>query len=99
VAVATWNGAVLAESDDVEIVDGYPYFPRASLRLEHFEPSDTTSRCHWKGMASYYSLRVNGEVNRDAAWYYPEPKPAAAVVSGRVGFWRGVVITGLRNER
>lgn len=89
---ATWNGAVLAEAaaDAVEIVEGNVYFPADAVRREHLQASDTHTVCPWKGTASYFHVAVGGEVNRDAAWYYPEPKAAAAAVRGRVAFWRGV---------
>ena len=89
---ATWNGAVLAEAaaDAVVIVEGNVYFPADALHREHLQPSDTHTVCPWKGTASYFHVAAGGEVNRDAAWYYPEPKPAAAAVRGRVAFWRGV---------
>ena len=89
---ATWNGAVLAESDDTVVVEGNHYFPRASLREEHFRASDTHSVCPWKGTASYLSVIVDGEDNPDAAWFYPEPKDAAAQIRDRVAFWRGVEV-------
>ncbi len=87
---ATWNGAVIAESDDTIVVEGNHYFPEASVRREHLVPSDTRTTCGWKGVASYYGLSVDGATNRDAAWYYPDPKPAAAEIKGRVAFWKGV---------
>lgn len=87
---ATWNGTVLAESDDTVVVDGNHYFPPDSLRRQHLEPSDERSTCPWKGTASYYDVVVAGERNRAAAWYYPEPKAAAAPIARRVAFWRGV---------
>lgn len=89
---ATWNGAVLAESDDTVVVEGNHYFPRASLHEEHFRPSDAHSVCPWKGTASYLSITVDGEDNPDAAWFYPEPKDAAAQIRDRVAFWRGVEV-------
>lgn len=89
---ATWNGAVLAESDDILTVEGNVYFPPQSLRREYFVPSDTHTVCHWKGTVSYYTLRVNGEENPDAAWYYPDPKPEAEMIRGRVAFWKGVTV-------
>lgn len=89
---AVWNGAVVAESDDTVVVEGNHYFPRSALVEEYFEPSDTTSRCPWKGQAHYLTLRVNGEVNPDAAWYYPEPSEAAQMIKDRVAFWRGVQV-------
>jgi uncharacterized protein (DUF427 family) len=91
-AKATWNGVVLAESDDTVVVEGNHYFPVESLSAEHFAESGTHSVCPWKGTASYRDVVVDGEVNTDAAWYYPEPKDAAAEIKGRVAFWRGVVV-------
>ena len=93
---ATWAGAVLAESDDVIEVDGYPYFPLASLRQAHFRPSAHTSICSWKGTASYFDIVVGEEVNANAAWIYREPKPDARHVADRVGFWKGVKVQRLR---
>lgn len=90
---AIWNNAVLAESDDTVVVEGNHYFPADSLNPEFFTPSDTHTVCPWKGTASYYNLSVAGQTNPDAAWYYPEPKTAAAQITGRVAFWRGVTIT------
>lgn len=91
-ARALWNGTVLAESDRCELVEGNHYFPPAAVRREFLRPSSTHTTCGWKGVASYCDVVVNGEVNRDAAWYYPEPKPAAANVKDHVAFWRGVVV-------
>ena len=92
---ATWNGAVLAESESFERVEGNVYFPPAALRPEHLRPSATHTVCPWKGVASYYDVVVNGRVNRDAAWYYPETKPAAANIRGYVAFWHGVDVEEL----
>jgi uncharacterized protein (DUF427 family) len=89
---ATWNGAVLAESDDTVVVEGNHYFPAAAIRREHFRPSDTHTTCPWKGVASYYDVVVDGNVNKDAAWYYPETKEAAKNITGRVAFWKGVKV-------
>jgi len=89
---ATWHGAVLAESDDIVTVEGNAYFPESSLHKEHFKPSTTHTVCPWKGTASYFHLAVDGRTNEDAAWFYPEPKPAAAQIRNRVAFWRGVEI-------
>lgn len=89
---ASWKGAVIAESDDVVVVDGYTYFPKESVRADVLEPSAHTSACPWKGQASYYSLVVDGQRNEDAAWEYREPKPAAASVRDRIAFWRGVAV-------
>jgi len=87
---AIWNGRVIAESDRTEIVEGNHYFPAESLRAEFFRPSETHTVCLWKGVASYYTLEVDGKSNPDAAWYYPDPKPAARKIAGRVAFWKGV---------
>ena len=87
---AVWNGATIAESDDIVYVEGNAYFPRASLRGEHFEDSSHHSVCPWKGRASYMHVVVDGERNENAAWYYPNPLPAAREIRDRVAFWRGV---------
>ena len=89
---ALWNATVIAESDDTVVVEGNHYFPPASIRTEYFKPSATTSVCPWKGTASYYTLDVDGQQNPDAAWYYPETKPAADEIKGRVAFWKGVQV-------
>lgn len=89
---AIWNGKVLAESDRTEVVEGNHYFPPDAVHKEFFRPSETHSTCPWKGVASYYSIKVDGERNPDAAWYYPDPKPAARNIAGRVAFWKGVRI-------
>lgn len=87
---ATWNGAVVAESDDTVVVEGNHYFPADAIRREFFQNSNTHTTCPWKGEASYYTLTVDGKTNPDAAWYYPTPKPAAEEIKDRVAFWRGV---------
>lgn len=89
---ATWNGTVIAESSDTVVVEGNHYFPADSLHRQFFAPSDRTSTCPWKGEASYYHVVVDGRENRDAAWYYQQPKAAAAEIAGRVAFWRGVEV-------
>lgn len=89
-ATATWQGRVLASSDDTVIVEGNHYFPPDSVQTEYFKPSETTTFCPWKGTASYYSVVVEGQTNPDAAWYYPDPKPEAAQIKNYVAFWRGV---------
>lgn len=91
---AIWQGTVIADapSDAVEIVEGNVYFPVASVRSEYLQPSDHHTVCFWKGTASYYHVSAGGELNRDAAWYYPEPKEAAKQIAGRIAFWRGVRI-------
>ena len=85
-AKASWNGKVIAESDTTELVEGNIYFPESSLKREYFRPSSTISTCPWKGQARYYSLLVDGQENQDAAWYYPDPKPAARNVKNHVAF-------------
>jgi uncharacterized protein (DUF427 family) len=87
---ATWNGVVLAESDQCVVVEGNQYFPPESVRREHLRPSATHTTCPWKGVASYFDVVVDGQVNPDAAWYYENPKPPAAAIRGRIAFWRGV---------
>lgn len=89
---ATWNGVVLAESDQCEVVEGNQYFPPDSIDKQYFQDSSTHSTCPWKGVASYYNIVVDGQVNKDAAWYYPEPKDAAKNIKGHVAFWRGVQV-------
>lgn len=89
---AVWNGQVLAESDQTVIVEGNHYFPPESVKREFFRESSRQTVCGWKGLASYYDVQVDGKVNRNAAWYYPEPKDAAQKISGYVAFWNGVQI-------
>jgi uncharacterized protein (DUF427 family) len=89
-AKAMWNGAVIAESENTVIVEGNHYFPLSSVNAEYLEDSSHSSFCAWKGVASYYSLVVDGQRNQDAAWFYPEPTPDAALIKDRVAFWRGV---------
>ena len=90
---ATWNGKTIAESDDTVVVEGNHYFSRESVDQSVLVDSDKTTYCPWKGTANYYSLKVGGETNADAMWYYAEPKAAAAEIKGRVAFWRGVEVT------
>lgn len=87
---AVWNDAVIAESNDTVVVEGNHYFPAESIKREYLLPSDAHTTCHWKGVASYYSLQVDGRINEDAVWYYAAPKPAAAQIRDRVAFWKGV---------
>ena len=87
---AIWQDTVIADSDDTVVVEGNHYFPIAAVNRSYLVDSTTTSGCPWKGTAHYYTLDVNGERNPDAAWYYPEPKDAAAEIKDRVAFWRGV---------
>jgi uncharacterized protein (DUF427 family) len=89
---ATWSGVVVAESDSCEVVEGNQYFPADSVKREYLRPSDTHTTCPWKGVASYWSLEVDGKVNPDAAWYYPAPKDAAKNIRGRIAFWKGVKV-------
>ena len=89
---ATWNGTVLAESDKTIVIEGNHYFPPDAIHTELFKPSATHTVCPWKGTASYYSVEVDGKLNADAAWYYPEPKDAAKEIKGYVAFWKGVTV-------
>ena len=89
---AIWNGVVIAESDDIVTVEGNAYFPRAAVRDDVLRPSDTHTFCPWKGTASYFTLEVDGRTNRDAVWYYPEPKDAAKEITDRVAFCKGVEV-------
>jgi uncharacterized protein (DUF427 family) len=89
---ATWNGAVLAESDRCEVVEGNQYFPPDAINQQYFKPSNTHTNCPWKGTASYYTIEVDGKTNPDAAWYYPEPKDAAKNIKGYIAFWKGVQV-------
>jgi uncharacterized protein (DUF427 family) len=89
---AIWKGEVIAESDDTVVVEGNHHFPVGSVRREYLEPSDSHTWCHWTGEASYYSLRVGEATNGDAAWYYPDPSPAALEIKDHIAFWRGVQI-------
>jgi uncharacterized protein (DUF427 family) len=91
-ARAVWNGAVLAESDRCEVVEGNHYFPPDAVRRDMLRDSATHTVCGWKGTASYYDVVVDGQVNKDAAWYYPQTKPAAASIEGYIAFWRGVKV-------
>jgi uncharacterized protein (DUF427 family) len=90
---AIWNNAVIAESDDTAVVEGNHYFPVSALRKEHVRPSEHHSTCFWKGRASYFDVVVEGQVNENAAWYYPQPSPAAEKIKDRVAFWHGVRVT------
>jgi uncharacterized protein (DUF427 family) len=89
---ASWKGTVIASSDDIVTVEGNAYFPAASLEPGCFRPSDHRSLCGWKGEAHYYDVVVDGQVNANAAWFYPDPKPGAAEIKGRVAFWKGVSV-------
>lgn len=87
---AIWNGEVIAESNETIVVEGNHYFPPSAIKSEHFQPSETHTVCGWKGTASYYDVIVNGQVNKDAAWFYPDTKEAANNIKGYVAFWKGV---------
>jgi len=89
---AIWNNRVIADSEDIIQVEGNSYFPLESVNKEFLLESDTETVCPWKGTASYYSLKVDGQINQDAAWYYPEPRPLADGIKGRVAFWKGVEV-------
>jgi len=89
---ATWHGTTLAETDDTVVVEGNHYFTADSIKRKNFKESEKRTVCPWKGEANYYDIVVGEEVNKDAAWYYPEPKDAAAHIKGRIAFWKGVVV-------
>jgi uncharacterized protein (DUF427 family) len=91
---AIWNGAVIAEAPQTVRLEGNHYFPPESVNREYVRSSETATVCPWKGVARYYHVVVNGEVNPDAAWYYPEPSPLARKIKNRAAFWNGVVIEG-----
>jgi len=91
---ATWNGVVLAESDQTIVVEGNHYFPPEAVNKAYLRQSSTHTTCAWKGVASYYHVEVDGQVNRDAAWYYPGPSEAARQIQGYIAFWRGVKVYG-----
>ncbi|MGB1285798.1 MAG: DUF427 domain-containing protein [Aggregatilineales bacterium] len=90
---AIWNGTVIAESDNTVVVEGNHYFPADSINQEHFVSSSQSSVCPWKGTASYYDVKVGDDVNKGAAWYYPQPKDAAKEIKDHVAFWKGVKVT------
>ena len=87
---ATWKGTTIAESGDTIVVEGNHYFPRSSVNRQHLRDSKTHTTCPWKGEASYYDVVVDGEANKDAAWFYPSPKEAASRIRDRIAFWKGV---------
>ncbi|MCH2235512.1 MAG: DUF427 domain-containing protein [Crocinitomicaceae bacterium] len=89
---AIWNGVTIAESDDTVIIENNHYFPADSIKKEYFKDSNTHTTCPWKGVASYYSIEVDGQTNPDAAWYYPEVSELAKGIKGRVAFWKGVEV-------
>ncbi len=90
---AIWNGVVIAESDETVNIEGNQYFPPSAVKMEFFKSSETHTVCPWKGLASYYSLDVNGSQNNDAAWFYPDAKDAAKGFEGYVAFWKGVEVS------
>jgi len=89
---AIWNNQLIAESNETLVIEGNHYFPLESVKKEFLQSSDNKTTCPWKGLASYYTLSVNGKENKDAVWYYPEPKDAAKEIKDRVAFWRGVEV-------
>ena len=89
---AIWKGVVLAESDDTEIVEGNQYFPPDSLERQYFRETEEHSLCSWKGTANYYDVVIDGQINEQAAWYYPDPMPAATNIKGYVAFWKSVEV-------
>ncbi len=89
---AIWNGVIVAESDQGTIVEGNYYFPPDSINRQYFKENTTHTTCPWKGVASYYDIEVNGQINRGAAWYYPAPKEAAQHIKGYIAFWKGVTV-------
>jgi uncharacterized protein (DUF427 family) len=89
---AIWNGQLLAESKETINIEGNQYFPVDSIDSKYFKPSDTHTVCPWKGTASYYTIEVNGEENKDAAWFYPQTKEGAKQIEGYVAFWKGVEV-------
>ena len=90
---ATWNGATLAESNSTIVVEGNHYFPADSIKTEYFKDSTHQTTCGWKGVASYYTIEINGQSNPNAAWYYPTPKDAAKNITGYIAFWKGVKVS------
>ena len=98
-AKATWNGELIAESNETVVVEDNHYFPPEAVRRELLRESDTHTTCPWKGVASYYHIEVDGQVNEDAAWYYPEPSEAAQNIKNHVAFWRGVVVEACEDTR
>ena len=90
---AVWNGETIAESDDIVTVEGNAYFPAAAVKPGVLQPSEHTSVCPWKGTAGYHSVVVGGKSNKDAAWFYADPKPAAAEIKNRIAFWKGVQVS------
>lgn len=92
-ATAEWNGEILAESENYEVVEGNIYFPPQAIKTKFFKKSDNQTTCFWKGVASYYNIEVDGKANANAAWYYPDPSKKAANLKDHVAFWKGVKVT------
>lgn len=90
---ASWNGVTIADTDDTVVVEGNHYFPISAVDPAMLKPSSTTTVCGWKGLCNYYTLVAGGAENKDAVWYYADPKPAAAEIKGRLAFWKGVKVT------
>lgn len=90
---AIWNDTIIAESDETKVVENNHYFPQESIKSEYFNPSDTTTRCVWKGEASYYDVEVDGKLNKDSAWYYPQASHAAKPIENYVSFWKEIKVT------
>ena len=90
---AIWNDTIIAESDHTKVVENNHYFPMEAIKKSHFKPSDSHTRCPWKGEAYYFNIEVNGEINKDAAWYYPQASHAAKPIENYVAFWNGVKVT------
>lgn len=90
---AEWDGATVAQSDETVVIEGNHYFPADAVNKNHLKPSTTTTTCPWKGTAHYYTVSVGGKDNPDTAWYYPDPKPAAAEIKDRIAFWKGVKVS------
>jgi len=90
---AIWNNTVIAESKETKVVENNHYFPQESIKCEYFKPSETHTRCPWKGKASYYNIEIEGKKNKDAAWYYPQTSHAAKPIENYVAFWKGVKVT------
>ncbi len=89
---AIWNDKIIAQSDKTIVVENNHYFPPEAVNKEYLQPSETHTTCPWKGLASYYHLVVNGKTNKDAAWYYPQPKPVAKEIQNYIAFWKGVKV-------
>jgi uncharacterized protein (DUF427 family) len=90
---ATWNGATLAQSDATVVIEGNHYFPRTSIQQQYFRNSENHTTCYWKGEASYYDIVVGDQINKDAAWYYPDPSDAAMQIKDYIAFWKGVRVS------